>query len=83
MQDIFDEVFDVLVDLGLTRVNGGFIVTGGSSNLLGVKELLNTMVNEKIRVHTPSQMGIRKPEFTLFLLYLVASLLMSCSIMLQ
>ncbi|MDY4022438.1 cell division protein FtsA [Staphylococcus borealis] len=64
MQDIFDEVFDVLVDLGLTRVNGGFIVTGGSSNLLGVKELLNTMVNEKIRIHTPSQMGIRKPEFT-------------------
>ncbi|OLF64454.1 cell division protein FtsA [Staphylococcus sp. MB377] len=64
MQDIFDEVFDVLVDLGLTRVNGGFIVTGGSSNLLGVKELLNTMVNEKIGVHTPSQMGIRKPEFT-------------------
>lgn len=64
MQDIFDEVFDVLVDLGFTRVNGGFIVTGGSSNLLGVKELLNTMVNEKIRVHTPSQMGIRKPEFT-------------------
>ena len=64
MQDIFDEVFDVLVELGLTRVNGGFIVTGGSSNLLGVKELLNTMVNEKIRVHTPSQMGIRKPEFT-------------------
>ena len=64
MQDIFDEVFDVLVDLGLTKVNGGFIVTGGSSNLLGVKELLSTMVNEKIRIHTPSQMGIRKPEFT-------------------
>ena len=64
MQDIFDEVFDVLVDLGLTKVNGGFIVTGGSSNLLGIKELLSTMVNEKIRIHTPSQMGIRKPEFT-------------------
>ena len=64
VQDIFDEVFDVLVDLGLTKVNGGFIVTGGSSNLLGVKELLSTMVNEKIRIHTPSQMGIRKPEFT-------------------
>ena len=64
VQDIFDEVFDVLVDLGLTKVNGGFIVTGGSSNLLGIKELLSTMVNEKIRIHTPSQMGIRKPEFT-------------------
>ena len=83
MQDIFDEVFDVLVDLGLTRVNGGFIVTGGSSNLLGVKELLNTMVNEKIRVHTPSN-GYQKARIhQLFLLYLVASLLMSCSIMLQ
>lgn len=40
MQDIFDEVFDVLVDLGLTRVNGGFIVTGGSSNLLELKNYL-------------------------------------------
>ena len=40
MQDIFDEVFDVLADLGLTRVNGGFIVTGGSSNLLELKNYL-------------------------------------------
>ena len=52
MQDIFDEVFDVLVDLGLTKVNGGFIVTGGSSNLLGIKELLSTMVNENKNPYT-------------------------------
>lgn len=64
MEDIFFSVFDVLQELGLTNVNGGFIVTGGSANLLGVKELLQDMVSEKVRIHTPSQMGIRKPEFS-------------------
>ncbi|MCG1880843.1 cell division protein FtsA [Staphylococcus epidermidis] len=64
VEDIFFEVFDVLQELGLTKVNGGFVVTGGSPNLLGVKELLQDMVSEKVRIHTPSQMGIRKPEFS-------------------
>lgn len=64
VEDIFFEVFDVLQDLGLTKVNGGFVVTGGSANLLGVKELLQDMVSEKVKIHTPSQMGIRKPEFS-------------------
>ncbi|MGZ9465976.1 cell division protein FtsA [Staphylococcus epidermidis] len=64
VEDIFFEVFDVLQELGLTKVNGGFVVTGGSANLLGVKELLQDIVSEKVRIHTPSQMGIRKPEFS-------------------
>ena len=64
VEDIFFEVFDVLQELGLTKVNGGFVVIGGSANLLGVKELLQDMVSEKVRIHTPSQMGIRKPEFS-------------------
>ena len=64
VEDIFFEVFDVLQELGLTKVNGGFVVTGGAANLLGVKELLQDMVSEKVRIHTPSQMGIRKPEFS-------------------
>ena len=64
VEDIFFEVFDVLQELGLTKVNGGFVVTGGSANLLGVKELLQDMVSEKVRIHTPSQMGIRKPGFS-------------------
>ncbi|MGC7702291.1 cell division protein FtsA [Staphylococcus epidermidis] len=64
VEDIFFEVFDVLQELGLIKVNGGFVVTGGSANLLGVKELLQDMVSEKVRIHTPSQMGIRKPEFS-------------------
>ncbi|SCS97889.1 cell division protein FtsA [Staphylococcus caeli] len=64
VEDIFFNVFEVLQELGLTKVNGGFVVTGGSANLLGVKELLQDMVSEKVRIHTPSQMGIRKPEFS-------------------
>ncbi|MDG0821410.1 MAG: cell division protein FtsA [Staphylococcus equorum] len=64
VEDIFFNAFDILQDLGLTKVNGGFVVTGGSANLLGVKELLQDMVSEKVRIHTPSQMGIRKPEFS-------------------
>ncbi|MHA8043070.1 cell division protein FtsA [Staphylococcus xylosus] len=64
VEDIFFNVFEVLQELGLTKVNGGFVITGGSANLLGVKELLQDMVSEKVRIHTPSQMGIRKPEFS-------------------
>ncbi|BCU52077.1 cell division protein FtsA [Staphylococcus auricularis] len=64
VEEIFFNVFDLLQDLGLTKVHGGFIVTGGSANLLGVKELLQDMVSEKVRIHVPSQMGIRKPEFS-------------------
>ncbi|OEK73729.1 cell division protein FtsA [Staphylococcus equorum] len=64
VEDIFFNIFDILQELGLTKVNGGFVVTGGSANLLGVKELLQDMVSEKVRIHTPSQMGIRKPEFS-------------------
>ncbi|KRG09919.1 cell division protein FtsA [Staphylococcus sp. NAM3COL9] len=64
VEDIFFNVFDILQELGLTKINGGFVVTGGSANLLGVKELLQDMVSEKVRIHTPSQMGIRKPEFS-------------------
>ena len=47
MEDIFNCVFDILINLELTRVNGGFVVTGGSSNLLGVKDLLTILVTEK------------------------------------
>ncbi|GEP79957.1 cell division protein FtsA [Staphylococcus carnosus] len=64
VEEIFFNVFDILQELGMTKVNGGFVVTGGSANLLGVRELLQDMVNEKVRIHTPSQMGIRKPEFS-------------------
>ncbi|MCS4486184.1 cell division protein FtsA [Staphylococcus americanisciuri] len=64
VEDIFFAVFDILEDLDLKKVNGGFVVTGGSANLLGVKELLQDMVSEKVRIHTPSQMGVRKPEFS-------------------
>ncbi|UXR56550.1 cell division protein FtsA [Staphylococcus schleiferi] len=64
VEEIFFDVFDILAELGLNKVNGGFVVTGGSANLLGVKELLQDMVSEKVRIHTPSQMGVRKPEFS-------------------
>src|SRR5699024_1027848 len=64
MEEIFFDVFDLLQDMGITNVNGGFIVTGGTSNLLGIKELLQDMVNVQVRIHSASQMGSRKPEVT-------------------
>ncbi|TDM07344.1 cell division protein FtsA [Macrococcus lamae] len=64
VEEIFLEVFDLLQDMGIDKINGGFVITGGSANLLGIKELLMDMVNEKVRVHVPVQMGIRKPEFS-------------------
>ncbi|MCO4096437.1 cell division protein FtsA [Macrococcoides canis] len=63
-EEIFLEVFDLLQEMGLNKINGGFVLTGGTSNMLGIKELLSDMVSEKVRIHIPQQMGIRKPEFT-------------------
>ena len=78
VEEIFFEVFDVLQDLGLTKVNGGFIVTGGSANLLGVKELLSDMVSEKLEFTRHHKWELENLNFLQqFLQFLVVSLLMS------
>ncbi len=64
LEEMFMTVFEALQEQRITKVNGGFVVTGGTANLLGVKELLQDLVSEKIRVHIPNQMGARKPEFS-------------------
>lgn len=64
LEEMLLDVFTELQDARITKVNGGFVVTGGTVNLLGVKELLQDLVNEKIRIHIPKQMGARKPEFS-------------------
>lgn len=64
LEEMLLEVFTALQDAGITSVSGGFIVTGGTVNLLGVKELLQDLVSEKIRIHIPKQMGARKPEYS-------------------
>ncbi|WP_020008728.1 cell division protein FtsA [Salinicoccus albus] len=64
MEELLMGVFEKLQTQGVTKVNGGFIITGGSANLLGVKELMQDLVTEKVRVHIPRQMGARKPEFS-------------------
>ncbi|MBY8909672.1 cell division protein FtsA [Salinicoccus roseus] len=64
LEEMLMTVFEALQEQRITKVNGGFVVTGGTANLLGVKELLQDLVSEKIRVHIPNQMGARKPEFS-------------------
>ena len=77
VEDIFFEVFDVLQELGLTKVNGGFIVTGGSANLLGVK-LLQDMVSEKVEFILHLKWVLENlSSLLLFRQFLVVSLLTS------
>ncbi|GAA3718437.1 cell division protein FtsA [Salinicoccus jeotgali] len=64
MEEVFMDVFGVLQENQITKVSGGFVVTGGTANLLGIKELMQDLVSEKVRVHIPNQMGARKPEFS-------------------
>src|SRR5699024_5448404 len=64
MEELLMGVFNKLQTQGITKVNGGFVITGGSANLLGVKELMQDLVTEKVRIHIPRQMGARKPEFS-------------------
>lgn len=64
LEEMLMGVFEALQQQRITKVNGGFVVTGGTANLLGVKELMQDLVSEKARVHVPNQMGVRKPEFS-------------------
>ena len=64
IEDALMSVFENIAANGINTVQGGFIITGGTSNIRGVKELVQDLVAEKVRVHIPNQMGARKPEFT-------------------
>lgn len=64
VEEIFNNVFEHLYRENISKVNGGFIITGGTANILGIKELMQDIVTEKVRVHIPNQMGARKPEFS-------------------
>lgn len=64
VEDTFMSVFEDLAKNGINNVQGGFVLTGGTANIRGVKELMQDLVAEKVRVHIPNQMGARKPEFT-------------------
>lgn len=64
VEDTFMSVFEELAKNGINNVQGGFVLTGGTANIRGVKELMQDLVAEKVRVHIPNQMGARKPEFS-------------------
>lgn len=64
VEDILMDVFEDLAENGINKVSGGFILTGGTANLRGFKDLVQDIVSEKVRVHIPTQMGARKPEYS-------------------
>lgn len=64
IEEIFNTIFEDLYHNGISKVSGGFVITGGTANILGIKELMQDIVTEKVRVHIPNQMGARKPEFS-------------------
>ncbi|MFC3900488.1 cell division protein FtsA [Aliicoccus persicus] len=64
LEETLTEVFKALEANKINRVSGGFVLTGGTVNLSGVKELVQDLVAEKVRIHIPNQMGARKPEFS-------------------
>ncbi|AQL56375.1 cell division protein FtsA [Abyssicoccus albus] len=63
-EEILLEVLDLLQKHKIMHVNGGFVLTGGTTNVLGIKELMQDIVSEKVRIHVPNHMGARKPQFS-------------------
>lgn len=64
LEEVLTQVFTQLEAAEINRVSGGFVLTGGTVNLVGIKELVQELVSEKVRIHIPNQMGARKPEFS-------------------
>ncbi|CAH0418232.1 cell division protein FtsA [Periweissella ghanensis] len=63
VDQIFSNLFKQLQPTGALEMPGGIVLTGGSSLLGGVPELLQQMFGMNVRIEIPSQIGIRHPSY--------------------
>jgi len=50
--------------MGANDIPGGYVLTGGGSNLPGLLELAQTIFQNRVRVAIPDYIGAREPQFT-------------------
>lgn len=64
MEEIFELVVQEMRRLGIQDLPGGFVLTGGVSNMQGVLELAGEILQSRIRIAAPDYIGVREPQYT-------------------
>jgi cell division protein FtsA len=64
MEEIFSLVQDELKSMNIRDLPGGFVLTGGTSNMQGVLELAQDIFQSRVRIAIPDYIGVREPQYT-------------------
>lgn len=64
LEEIFELVLDELYNMGVQDLPGGVVLTGGVAKLEGLQELAREILQTRVRIYIPNQIGIREPEYT-------------------
>ena len=64
MEEIFELILVELHRLGVKDLPGGFVLTGGVANTIGVLELAQDVFQSRVRIAIPDYIGVREPQYT-------------------
>ncbi|WML49338.1 cell division protein FtsA [Neobacillus sp. PS3-34] len=64
MEEIFELVSNEMKRMGVRDLPGGYVLTGGVSNLQGILELGQVIFQNRVRMAVPDYIGVREPQYT-------------------
>ncbi|MBA4537603.1 cell division protein FtsA [Bacillus aquiflavi] len=64
MEEILELIVHELRLLGVQDLPGGYVLTGGVTNMQGVPELAQVVLQSRVRIAVPDYIGVRDPKFT-------------------
>ncbi len=64
MEEIFELILVELHRLGVRDIPGGFVLTGGVANTIGILELAQDVFQSRVRIAIPDYIGVREPQYT-------------------
>ncbi|WP_170006950.1 cell division protein FtsA [Bacillus fonticola] len=64
LEECFELVLHELQKAGVRDVPGGFVLTGGLSNMPGVLDLAGVVFQNRVRMAVPDYIGVREPQYT-------------------
>ncbi|UQS83790.1 cell division protein FtsA [Bombilactobacillus thymidiniphilus] len=64
LQQIFERLRSKLNSVEAIDLPGGVVLTGGLAAMPGIDQLAKKLLNTKVKIFIPNQMGLRHPAFT-------------------
>ncbi|ALC91072.1 cell division protein FtsA [Bacillus sp. FJAT-18017] len=64
LEEIFELVLHEFKRMGIRDLPGGYVLTGGVSNLDGILDLAQAVFQNRVRKAVPDYIGVREPQYT-------------------